>query len=84
MKIEITSSSPITIEAFTPETVIFEGRDDYWFYIIGENADVTINNIIFKNGQGFDGGAIEVNGKLTLNGCVFENNLAETQSGSNG
>ncbi|MDO5811251.1 MAG: hypothetical protein Q4Q37_09160, partial [Methanobrevibacter sp.] len=84
LKLEITASSPITIEAFTPGTVTFEGRDDYWFYLIGENADVTIKNIIFKNGQGFDGGAIEVNGKLTLYGCVFENNLAETQAGSNG
>ncbi len=84
-KIEIDFASALTIQPYNWGKVTFNGKDDYWFFLINNGAHVTINGINFENGQGFDGGAIEVQGgELTLNNCNFNSNYAESQSGSNG
>ena len=76
----------LTIEPYPNSgEVIFDasGHSDH-FLEIGGGAHVTINYITFRNGEATptdDGGAIEVNGALTLNNCKFEGNKARTNIG---
>ena len=80
VKIKISDDVSITIEPYGPDhTVIFDGsKNDKWFFAIADNnAKVTINNITFRNGGAFQGGAIEIDeGELNLNNCIFEGNKA--------
>ena len=80
VKIKISDGVSITIEPYGPDhTVIFDGsKNDKWFFAIADdNAKVIINNITFRNGGAFQGGAIEVDeGELNLNNCIFEGNKA--------
>ena len=80
VKIKISKGVSITIEPYGPDhTVIFDGsKNDKWFFAIADNnAKVTINNITFRNGGAFQGGAIEIDeGELNLNNCIFEGNKA--------
>ena len=47
------------------------------------NADVTLRNIIFKNGYcEYSGGAIVNNGDLTIENCRFEHNYSEDYGGA--
>ncbi|MBR6024914.1 MAG: Ig-like domain repeat protein [Methanobrevibacter sp.] len=79
-KITISDGVRITFQPYNPgDTVIFDGQgNEYWFFVIDDaNAHVTFNNITFRNGGAFQGGAIEVvHGSLTLDNCKFENNKA--------
>ena len=70
----------ITLQPYdSTHEVIFDAEDkDYFFTVQGNNVHLTINDITFKNGNAYDGGAIEVEngGQVTLNRCTFESNNA--------
>lgn len=59
---------------------IDDGIDDEAVSII----EATILNLTFQNGKhiGESGGAISVRDKLTLEGCIFENNFSNKQAGA--
>lgn len=75
-----TKGVSITLQPYgSDHTVIFDAEDKgYFFLITNANIHVTINDITFKNGNAFDGGAIEVEdgAQLTVNRCIFEGNNA--------
>jgi predicted outer membrane repeat protein len=53
------------------------------FYGIKDNTDVTLKNIIFKNGVSkIYGGAILNFGNLIIDNCTFINNYAHTAGGA--
>ena len=68
----------------TGDVVILDGKgDNYLFIISGENTKITFNDITFKRGNAFQGGAIELlsGAQLTLKNCRFEENKAPTNLG---
>ena len=68
----------------TGDVVILDGEgDNYLFIISGENTKITFNDITFKRGNAFQGGAIELlsGAQLTLKNCRFEENKAPTNVG---
>lgn len=68
----------------TGDVVILDGKgDNYLFIISDENTKITFNDITFKRGNAFQGGAIELlsGAQLTLKNCRFEENKAPTNVG---
>ena len=85
--VEFTMDKKTTV-TFRPynmgDVVILDGKgDNYLFIISDENTKITFNDITFKKGNAFQGGAIELlNGaQLTLKNCRFEENKAPTNVG---
>ena len=77
--ITINDEVSITLQPYPGHTVIFDAEDKDWFFkITNKDVRLTINDITFKNGNAYDGGAIEVedSAQLTLNRCIFESNNA--------
>ena len=83
VEIHFTSAVDVTFEKASSADVIFDGKNShYLFWLDHENCKFTFNNIIFKNGKAFQGGAFEVSkGQLTLNGCTLEGNNAHQNLG---
>ena len=85
--VEFTMDKKTTV-TFRPynmgDVVILDGKgDNYLFIISGENTKITFNDITFKKGSAFQGGAIELvsGAQLTLRNCRFEENKAPTNVG---
>ena len=71
---ELTISQNITIDG-SGHTIIISGQDNSRVFLIMNNFNVTMNNLILTHGKGVDGGGIQNNGTLELNNITFSLNV---------
>jgi hypothetical protein len=66
----------LTITAPSQGAIILRhiGTQSFSMLYVRHNVNVTLNNLVFENGLGGDGGAIKNDGTLTINNSRFTNN----------
>ena len=62
--------------------IIISGNNARRIFLVSTNTTVTINRVHFTYGRSTPGGAINNNGSLTLNSCIFSNNTSTGNGGA--